>query len=547
METIAKRTIRIGYYLFGFLVIFAVSLAVTVPYLISERKNYKLLTREIENTIIEEKKRNIKNIVLRTIVELDVLRDMIYDEYRTHVHDLCLVVVRICLMYTDMIGKNASSKEWSCLDGVLDKIGVGIVVYDAGRNELLWTNGKENAAEFAASIARGGDVSEAFPEVAKVDFDDGKVAYVFMSRAALDGIARDRAKKLIRSVRFDLNRYVWVNEIVNYNGGDGYAVRVVHPNLPETEGELLSTLTQDINGNFPYKAELEGVKASGELYFSYYFKKMGSDEITKKLTYAKLYKPFDWVVATGIHYDDIDSIISKRRQAFEQVYDSQVMVFLAMITAVFVICGVMLYVFEKQLNSMVNRFVAKIKSNEAELRCEKEKLSEAYKELEGVAFVDYLTGLFNRRAMCDIIKGRLEQCRLGGASFCLILADIDKFKAINDAHGHDAGDIVLKSVAALLKDALRKDDVLSRWGGEEFLLMANASDLAGGVALAENLRRIVASSPIRVGESLIDLTMTFGVVESACDKTLDMLVKEADQFLYAGKERSRNCVVSSGC
>jgi predicted signal transduction protein with EAL and GGDEF domain len=176
---------------------------------------------------------------------------------------------------------------------------------------------------------------------------------------------------------------------------------------------------------------------------------MGSDEVSKKMTYAKLYKPFDWVVATGIHYDDIDSIVLKRRQAFEKVYDGQVMVFLAMLASVFVICCMMLYIFEKQLNSMINRFVAKIKINEAELRCEKEKLSEAYRELEDVAFVDYLTGLFNRRAMCDIIKKNLERCRLDGANFCLILADIDKFKSINDIHGHDAGDIVLKSVAAL--------------------------------------------------------------------------------------------------
>ena len=546
METIAKRTIRIGYYLFGFLVVAAVSLAVTVPYLISEQKNYELLTNEIESTILEEKKISLKNIVLRTFSELDVLRDVMYGEYKTITHDLCSIVARICLMYSERIGENATSKEWSALDDDLGNIGSGVVVYDARRNKLLWTNGKENAAEFAASLASGKDVSEAFPEVAKANFGDGNVAYVFMSFATLEGIVKDRAKKLIRSVLFDSNRYVWVNEILNYKGGDGYAVRVVHPNLPETEGERLSTLTQDIKGNFPYKEELEGVTASGELYFSYYFKKLGSDEITKKLTYAKLYKPFNWVIATGIHYDDIDSIISKRRQAFERAYDSQVMVFLAMLTSVFVICGVMLYIFEKQLNNMINVFVAKIKSNETELRCEKEKLSEAYKELEKVAFIDYLTGMLNRRAMCDIIKKDLERCRHGGASFCLILADIDKFKSINDAHGHDTGDMVLKSAAVLLKDALRKGDVLSRWGGEEFLILANADDLAGGIELAEKLRRLVASSPIRVGERSINLTMTFGVVASACGKTLDMLVKEADQFLYAGKEKSRNCVISGG-
>jgi len=100
-----------------------------------------------------------------------------------------------------------------------------------------------------------------------------------------------------------------VNEVLNYEGGDDYAIRRIHPNLRDTVGTKLSTNMTDVKGTTPYKTELEGVKQHGELFFTYYFKKMGSETISEKLTYAKLYKDFDWIVAMGIHLDDMNGYI----------------------------------------------------------------------------------------------------------------------------------------------------------------------------------------------------------------------------------------------
>ena len=116
---------------------------------------------------------------------------------------------------------------------------------------------------------------------------------------AVDEIAKSRRKAIIRTLRFPHNQYVWINEVRNYSGGPGYAVRAVHVAEPETEGMPLSTDMADIRGNLPYKEELEGVVAHGDIFFTYYFKKPDSDEISEKLTYAKLYKPFNWIVCTG--------------------------------------------------------------------------------------------------------------------------------------------------------------------------------------------------------------------------------------------------------
>lgn len=120
----------------------------------------------------------------------------------------------------------------------------------------------------------------------------------------------------IRTLRLKDDGYLWINAVRDYAGGDGYAYRFVHPNLPETEGMPLSTGMQDIKGNTPYLTELEGVKKDGEIFFDYWFKKMDSEVIQHKLTFAKLYKPYDWIVATGVYLDDVDALAQSRMLAW---------------------------------------------------------------------------------------------------------------------------------------------------------------------------------------------------------------------------------------
>jgi signal transduction histidine kinase len=99
--------------------------------------------------------------------------------------------------------------------------------------------------------------------------------------------------------------------VINYNGGDNYAIRRVHPNLKDTEGMYLSTNMTDIEGNQPYLTELEGVKQDGELFFNYFFKKNNTDVVSEKITYAKLYPEYDWIIAMGVHLDDVKAIVDQ--------------------------------------------------------------------------------------------------------------------------------------------------------------------------------------------------------------------------------------------
>jgi signal transduction histidine kinase/CheY-like chemotaxis protein len=146
------------------------------------------------------------------------------------------------------------------------------------------------------------------------------------------------------------NQYLWINEIVDYEGGDNYAIRFVHPNLPETEGNYLSTNLTDDAGNTPYLTELESIKKHGELTFSYYFKNYLDDTVELKYTYAKYYAPYHWVIACGIPQSDLfrtmNYIYSKSRY---------VLLFFYSIITLLAISACLIIYFQKKKNSDNNK------------------------------------------------------------------------------------------------------------------------------------------------------------------------------------------------
>ena len=155
------------------------------------------------------------------------------------------------------------------------------------------------------------------------------------------------------------------------------------------------------------------------------------------------------------------------------------------------------------------------------------------------ASVDYLTGVANRRTITNAIENALDQAHKRREAVFVILFDIDHFKRINDTFGHGIGDNVLIQVCGILKQHLRASDELGRWGGEEFLIVANAANPTEAARLAERLRALVAGHRF---EPVVQLTASFGVAVSLPHDTTAMFVKRADQALYQAKLHGRNCV-----
>ena len=129
---------------------------------------------------------------------------------------------------------------------------ISFIVYDANKSQVVGSSG-DNAAEiFARKVSLNANNKELYPAVASVVSDEGFNIYVFVSRDTFETNVKNRIKDFIRAVRLGDDGYIWINEIINYDGGDDYAIRLVHPNLPHTEGLKLSTNTQDINSPLIY-------------------------------------------------------------------------------------------------------------------------------------------------------------------------------------------------------------------------------------------------------------------------------------------------------
>ena len=170
-------------------------------------------------------------------------------------------------------------------------------------------------------------------------------------------------------------------------------------------------------------------------------------------------------------------------------------------------------------------------------------LESAETRLMEMATRDHLTGLLNRReGLRQAGEERTRAHRTGNPLFAMMI-DIDRFKRINDAHGHAAGDAVLREVARRMQAGVREYDVLCRYGGEEFLFLTPESGMPQAISVAERLRGFVAEDPVRreEGEPL-SVTVSIGVAELAAGETLDSLISRADAALYAAKQDGRNRV-----
>jgi two-component system cell cycle response regulator len=162
------------------------------------------------------------------------------------------------------------------------------------------------------------------------------------------------------------------------------------------------------------------------------------------------------------------------------------------------------------------------------------------------AITDVLTGLYNRRYMETHLSTLVEQSASRGKPISVLVLDIDFFKTINDTHGHDAGDDVLREFALRMRKSIRNIDLACRYGGEEFVVVMPETDMAVATIVAERLRRKIAGEPfpIQQGSKSIDLTISVGIaaLNDAADNSAAIL-KRADQALYRAKRDGRNRVV----
>jgi diguanylate cyclase (GGDEF)-like protein len=200
----------------------------------------------------------------------------------------------------------------------------------------------------------------------------------------------------------------------------------------------------------------------------------------------------------------------------------------AMVTLVFSLCTVSVF-----LHFYTKHFIAY-----------HQRVTEANAVLREMSSRDPLTGIQNARAFYETSDHLVHDALRSGAPFSVLFVDLDHFKSINDRYGHDAGDAVLKEVAACLAKQTRRSDALGRIGGDEFLMFLPHTDLSGAMLLADKLRKDVEALMPSIGPARIRVTISIGVVRNQTEhESMADIKRQADQAMYRAKAAGRNRVM----
>ncbi len=153
---------------------------------------------------------------------------------------------------------------------------------------------------------------------------------------------------------------------------------------------------------------------------------------------------------------------------------------------------------------------------------------------------DALTGIANRRLLTERLREESERAKRYARPLCVVMVDIDRFKVINDEHGHEVGDNVLMEVVRVMEAEIREHDLCGRWGGEEFLLMMPETTRDQAVRVMERLRQAVASLRVRINDNALSVTVSLGMAELRADENYSSAINRADVALLRAKRNGRD-------
>ncbi len=168
------------------------------------------------------------------------------------------------------------------------------------------------------------------------------------------------------------------------------------------------------------------------------------------------------------------------------------------------------------------------------------QLTELSHKFEKQARRDPLTGLPNRRGMWEHLNYEYNRSQRYNLSMSVLICDIDHFKKVNDSLGHDGGDFILKEVAKVISNTLRKQDIVARWGGEEFLFLLPETNTYDAYVVAEKVRARIADTDFTYNGEKATVTLSFGFANVSDKPAIDQAINEADHFLYKAKDTGRN-------
>ena len=298
-----KRVKRMQFFV---LVIVAIAFALFAHTVISNNKE------NLKKVALAEVQEAMQETVNNIIIHIESERMRVEEQAMVDVMDLENRIVRGGVKGTDELLTYLEVCEENQLGQAIE------VIYTATDGQEYYINRYERAV-FKINGSKEGLYRDA--AICDSFIIDGKEIFLFVRQSEIDAFVEEEIHNYLHSEVYNGNQYVWVNEVLNMDGGANYAVRRVHPNLVESEGEFLSTSMTDVMGNYPYRTELEGIRENGYVFHSYYFKNKLNEKITEKYSYAQYYEPFDWIIATGETIEEVYAFSEEiNTQSFQQIF-----------------------------------------------------------------------------------------------------------------------------------------------------------------------------------------------------------------------------------
>lgn len=335
-----------------------------------------------------------------------------------------------------------------------------------------------------------------------------------------DALPKEQAERLFRQSidqhYYGENTYIWVKKVLNYEGGDNYAVTLMHPRDKSLEGKYLSTKEQ-ISGMFYNQEELKGILENGQVFTKVVYRNDAGEEVDEKVIYSKLYKPYNWVISMDLDVEDIKKDVHFMDKTIQKINYRILFVLGGIFT--FVIVSLNLVLFYRSRRKYVSRI----------------------QELSEENAMDELTGAKSRKAGKRILEHSYNRYKTIGVNAKILMMDVDYFKSYNDRYGHSFGDQCLQHLVKVIQETVRSSDDVIRWGGDEFLCVLYDLNDIYAEKVCNKICEAVASHPIKHGEEELNMTVSIGYSGfHESDEDAEEVVKRADRALYDAKYHGRN-------
>jgi len=331
-------------------------------------------------------------------------------------------------------------------------------------------------------------------------------------------IIQKRALDDIKALRYGKSGYFWINDM--------HAKMIMHPIKPQYDGKTFVNTPKVPFVQLGIKALQNSKSRSAIIKYSFY--NPATHQYENKLSVVKLFKPWNWVIGTGVYLNAIDNSIEKVKHLKDK--EEEKLVYKIVMFSVLLTFSIIAFAYY-----LITHFIVKPVSN----------LHNEKKYFEEISQIDFLTNIFNRRAFFDELERCVSFARRNNFSVSIMMIDIDFFKKVNDKYGHEAGDEVLKKLAAIIKNCIREEDIFGRLGGEEFgLCIMNINNVTLSY-ISEKIRKSVEKDPLLYKGEEIYFTVSIGVyTQSAYSIDIKDALNKADEALYRAKLEGRNRVVN---